>query len=107
MNDILINEEELNKIITKVDAEIKNMENIYQELDNKLKEIDGSTETWTGNTQKIAYDKYLSISKQFPNSIEQMKSLKDFMKNALDNYVESDKSINKDINNNQDDLTVE
>lgn len=107
MNDILINEEELNKIITKVDAEIKNMENIYQELDNKLKEIDGSTETWSGNTQKVAYDNYLSISKQFPESINQMKSLRDFMKTALDNYVESDKSINKDINNNQEDLTVE
>ena len=53
MNDIVINEEELTKIISKLDVEIKKMETIFQELDNELKSIEGSNDIWVSDTQRM------------------------------------------------------
>ena len=106
MNDIVINVDELTKIITKLDNKISELETIYNELDTKLKVIDGSTNIWSGDTQKSAYDNYLNISKDFPNTINQVKSLKIFLQTTLDNYLNSDKSLNEDIENNKEELDI-
>ena len=106
MDNILINEEELNKIISSLDQKIKNIETIYKDLDDKLKNIDGSNDVWVGDAQKSAYDKYLNISKGYENSINKIKSLKVFLENTLNNYLNSDKKLNETIDKNQDNLEI-
>ena len=107
MNDIEVNVDELTKIITKLDSKISELETIYGELDTKLKVIDGSSDIWSGNTQKNAYDNYLNISKGFQNTLNQVKSLKIFLQTTLDNYLNSDKSLNENIENNKEKLDVD
>lgn len=106
MNDIKVNVDELTKIITKLDNKMSELETIYNELDTKLKVIDGSSDVWSGNTQKDAYNNYLNISKGFQNTLNQVKSLKIFLQTTLDNYLNSDESLNEDIEKNKDELDV-
>ncbi len=106
MDNILINEEELASIISKLDERIKKLEDIHNELDSKVKDIDGSSEIWSGETQKKAYDNYLEYSKDFTNSINNIKSLKIFLENTLNNYLNSDKKINDSIDKNEDNLDI-
>ncbi len=106
MNDILINEEEMLLIISKLEEKIKGLESIYSELDEKVKIINGSNEIWSGSAQQAAYEKYLTISKGYPNTVNQMKALKVFLENTLSNYINSDKKINESIENNKEELKV-
>lgn len=106
MNDIVIKEESMKDIISKLDLEINKLESIYNELDSKVSCINESSDIWSGDCQKKAYDNYLSISSDFPNIVNQMKSLKIFLENTLNNYLNSDKVLNDSIENNKDDLDV-
>lgn len=106
MDNIVVNQEELESIITKLDSKIKSLEEIYKELDNKVAIIDGSNDIWSGDIQKKAYDKYLSISKEFASSINNIKALRIFLENTLANYTNSDKKINESIENNKNNLDI-
>ena len=91
MNEILIKEEEMKQIISKLESQIKDIESIYTELDNKLKEIDGSNNIWTGSAREAAY---------------QIKALKIFLETALSNYLNGDEKLNESIENNKEELDV-
>lgn len=106
MDNILINEEEMKNTISKLDEEISKLESIYNDIDNKMKEIDENSDIFSGDVEKTAYDYYLKISSGFPNSINQMKSLKVFLENTLSNYMNSDQKLNKSIEDNKDNLEI-
>lgn len=106
MNDILIDYEQVSQIITSLDNEIKKLEDIYNEINNKMKAIDGSSDIWKGFAQERAYQNYLNISNEYPNTINQMKSLKLFLENSLNNYINGDNKINESIENNLKELDI-
>lgn len=106
MDNILVNQEELSNIISKLELKIKSLEDIQEEIENKVSIIDGSSDVWSSDTQKKAYDKYRSITKEFLNSIVKIKALKIFLQNTLDNYSNSDEKLNDSIENNKDNLDI-
>ena len=106
MNEILIKEEEMKQIISKLESQIKDIESIYTELDNKLKEIDGSNNIWTGSAREAAYEKYKAISSNYTSTINQIKALKIFLETALSNYLNGDEKLNESIENNKEELDV-
>ena len=106
MNDILIDYEQVSQIITSLDNEIKKLEDIYNEINNKMKAIDGSSDIWNGFAQESAYQNDLNISNEYPNTINQMKSLKLFLENSLNNYINGDNKINESIENNLKELDI-
>ena len=106
MNEILIKEEEMRQIISKLETQIKNVESIYTELDNKLKVIDGSSNVWTGSAREAAYEKYKAISSNYASTVNQIRALKIFLETTLDNYLNGDEKINESIENNKEGLDV-
>ena len=106
MKDILINEEEMLLIISKLEEKIKNLESIYSELDVRLKAIDGTSDVWNGSAQQAAYSKYSIISGNYPNTTNQIKALKEFLRTTLNNYLNSDKKLNDSIENNKEELDI-
>ena len=106
MDNILINEEEMKNAISKLEDQISKLEEIYKEIDNKMKDIDDSSSILSGDVEKAAYNYYLKISSGFPNSINQMKSLKVFLENTLNNYINSDKKLNDNIEDNKEELEI-
>lgn len=106
MNNIMINEGEISKIISKLQGKIVELENIYKDLNNKMKIIDESSEELNGDIRQSVYDAYKKISDSFPDSINQMNSLKIFLQDMLDSYTSEDKNINETIEKNVDNLTI-
>ena len=106
MDEMIINSEELELVISNLEEKIKNLNNSYEELNNKLKIIDETSEVWTGTARIAAYNKYLEISKNYTSTLNQVKALKIFLENTLNNYLNSDNKINESIENNKEDLEV-
>ena len=107
MSKIVLNIVEMSGTISKLDEKIEMLENIYKELNVKMKAIDGSSEVWSGDCQSSAYKSYLSVASDFPNSINKMKSLRIFLENTLNNYINSDITINESIDKNLEGLDLE
>ncbi len=104
--DIEIQEAKFRKIITLLDEEIAKLETVYDEIEQESKKIDGSSSVWSGKTQSVVYDYYKSISPDFPKTVDRMKSFSDYLKTTLDNYINGENSINKDVDTNQENLDV-
>ena len=58
-------------------------------------------------SQKTTYEYYENIQKDFSKSIENVKNLRDFLKQTLDNYMESVKTNQKNINDNEDNIDID
>ena len=103
---IEIKEDEFKKTITALDAEITNLENIYEQITKKAKKLDGNDDMWKGKAQKALYDYYESVARDFPDTVERIKSFSTYLKNTLDNYVAGENSINKDVDESKENLDV-
>ena len=93
----------LNDLIEAFDKEIKDLTNAYNDIENKMKVLDGTNSTW----QSTTYEYYESIQKDFSKSVENIKNLRDFLKQTLDNYMESVKTNQKNVNDNEDSIDID
>jgi len=107
MDNIYLNITEMEQRIIEIDNNIFKLENIYNELNSKMKIINGPNELWDSDTQKKSYDKFLNLLDVYSNSINQMKSLKVFLKDTLNSYRNSENKLNDTINSNGDNLDVQ
>lgn len=103
---IEISENEFRGIITALDKEIDKLETIYNDINTKAKKLDGNDEMWHGDTQIAVYEYYESISKDFPDTVNRIKSFRDYLKTTLDNYINAENSINSDVDTNQENLNI-
>jgi len=103
---IIIKEQEFRDIINNINKEIDNLEKIYEEINNKAKRLDGNDEMWKSDTQKVVYDYYVSISKDFPSNINRLKSLSSYLNTTLENYINEEKGIDKDIDEDASNLSI-
>lgn len=101
MDKIVINIIEMKNTITKLNEKIIKLENIYSDINNKVKPI-FDKDIWSGDVEKISQDKYLELSTGFNDSINKMKSLKDYLDKTLNSYINSDKYIKDYIEKNED-----
>lgn len=106
MNNMVMNIVEMTNIIAKIDEAIQRLENEFKDLNNRVKEIDGSSDLWSGDEQNAAYKCYVTIANDFPRTIEQLKSLRIFLENALNSYMVGDSVLNKSVENNNDGLDI-
>ena len=106
MSNIVIKEDEFRSIINDLDKEITNLENTYNDIKTKGQKLDGSNDMWNSETQKVVYNYYKSVSDKFPSNIERFKSLSEYLKTTLNNYIEGEKSIDNDVDTNASELNI-
>ena len=106
MSNIVIKENEFRSIINDLDKEITNLENTYNDIKTKGQKLDGSNDMWNSETHKVVYNYYKSVSDKFPSNIERFKSLSEYLKTTLNNYIEGEKSIDKDVDTNASELNI-
>ena len=104
MDNMYIDIMAMEQKISEFDNNISRLETIYSELNNKMKALEESNEIWSSETKEKAYEKYLTISNNFLNSIVQMESLKMFLNNTFESYKNSENKLNDTINNNEGNL---
>lgn len=106
MKSMYVNSENLRTISLKLKGKIKEIEDCYNDIDRIVKDIDGTNDNWFGNEQKIFYNNYMDMAKEYPKNIEKLNEFYQFLCGVISDYEERDKSISNDIDVNADNLDV-
>ena len=93
-------------ILSKLKEKTEKLNSIYDEVEDKGKEIDGSKETWNGKGQASFYKSYSSISKKFEGIKENFQNCNVFLESTIKSYCDEDERIKASIENSKDNLNV-
>ncbi len=104
--NMYIDEDKFREIISALDKEIKNLEEIYSDINMRIKIIDGTDPIWKGRTQKAVYSYYEEIASGFNDTVKKFKDISIFLNRTLENHLNSDKSINESVDSNVENLDV-
>lgn len=105
-NSMYMDSEKLRADSTNLKNKIKEIEECYKAIDDIVKNIDGTNDNWFGDEQKLFYDYYLKLSKEFPKNLEKFNEFHTFLCGVIEEYEERDNDISKDIDANADNLDV-
>lgn len=102
---VITNTDEFERIIRTLKESLNRMNDSFKNEKNFMKKID-KTDTWTGEVQEKVYSKYLSLSDCYDPVIESLGTYIKFLENTLNSYISTEMTINKNIENNIDELDV-
>ena len=104
--NIKIDTQSLNNIITKLEQKKTNIDELYKSLNSKMELLNGESKVWKGKVQDLIYNHYLKLSQNFSSNIEELNSYITFLKKTIEKYENEDKSLIKDMENNENNLTI-
>ena len=104
--NIKIDTQSLNNIITKLEQKKTNIDELYKSLNSKMELLNGESKVWKGKVQDLVYNHYLKLSQNFSSNIEELNSYITFLKKTIEKYENEDKSLIKDMENNENNLTI-
>lgn len=105
-NAISIDAEALNEVISSLESKLATMTEIYDSLNNKLELLNGESDVWKGPSQEETYEYYKEISSRFPDTLKRLDDFIEFLKGTVQNYQNEDDSIIKDLEINENNLSV-
>ena len=106
MKSMYMQSENLRSISVKLRNKINEIEECYNNINEIAKNLDGTSDNWVGDEQKIFWTKYLEINKEYPKNLEKFNEFYDFLCGVIREYEEKDKNISSDIDVNADNLDV-
>ncbi len=106
MKSMYMDSEKLKTIAEKFKKKIEELEECFSAINDKVKELDGSSETWKGEKQRKFYNSYTLLANDFPTNIEKFNEFYEFLCNTIREYEKKDSSINKDVDVNVDNLDM-
>lgn len=101
-----MNSENMKALTDRLNGKIQEIEACYEKVNKYLSQIDGSNDNWKGNNQAKFYDYAMLLSKAFPTNVEKFKDFHTFLVNTVNSYEETERDMNKDIDNNESNFTV-
>ena len=106
MNHIVIEDSnEFENIIAKFEDSYKIIKDTF---DNEKKNIEtiNSTDVWSGDTQKVIYNKHTELQKNFTPIEEALELYIEFLKKTLSDYKAFEAKTNENITSNDQELDV-
>ena len=103
---IFINSDELIQIAYRLKNKIKDVENCYNSVKTEMKEIDGTTETWQGEDQKIYYHALEFLTNRYETNLGKLKEIYNFLLKIISDYETKDENFGKDLDRNADNLDM-
>jgi uncharacterized protein YukE len=94
------------EILSQLKEKTEKLNSIYDEVEEKGKDINGDGETWHGKGQQSFYKSYSSISKKFPGIKENLNNCNVFLESTIKSYCDEEERINSSIEVNKDNLNV-
>lgn len=106
MNSIHFEKEGFEQVLLKLKEKTEELNTIYDEIEEKSKSINGENETWKGKGQAGFYKSYKTISRKFEGIKDNFLSSNQFLEETINSYKEKDNTINKTINESENNLNV-
>lgn len=97
MNNVLLNETQLESLITRYESKITEVATKLEEIKNKTKIVDGDTEVWRSKAQqefKLKKDNYVN---QFDKVINEHKRELDLLIEALSKLKQAEATITSNV----------
>ena len=104
MNNVLLNEAQLESLITRYESKIIEISNKLEEIKTKTKMVDGDTEIWRSKAQqefKLKKDNYVN---QFDVVINEHKRELALLKEALAKLKQAEQVISTNVNSQISDI---
>ena len=92
--------EALDMINFELEEKIKELDALYKDMNNKVKILDGTNDTWKGKAQEAFYDYYTRVSSHFPDVVDQLNAYSLFLAQTVEEYNEREQSILDDEEKN-------
>lgn len=105
-NRVFMDSEAIDALNLELEQKTKELEDLYKDMNLKLKVLDGTTNTWKGKAQEAFYEHYTRVSAHFPDIIDQLNAYVLFLAETTDTYNNRDQEINTDVDNNEDKIDV-
>ncbi len=106
MNHIVIEDSnEFENIIKKFEISYKKIKETFAKEKGNIESIN-STDVWSGETQKVIYNKHHELQKNFEPIEEALNLYIEFMKKTLDDYKAFETKTNENILQNEQELDV-
>ncbi len=99
MNNIVItNSAEFEEVIRSLEQSYRNIKEMF---DNERKNVEriNATDVWTGNCQKVVYEKYKMLNDNYGPIEYSLDLYIKFLKKTLEDYTLMESEINKNIDN--------
>ena len=101
----ITNSEKFEAIINKIEQSSLRISALFSE-EGKIFENINATDIWTGKAQKVVYNKYKDLEKNFAPIEETLQIYVAFLKNTLDSYKRHEENVINNIEINKSNLDV-
>lgn len=101
-----MNSENMKALTEKLNGKISEIETCYENIEKYMAQIDGSNDNWKGNNQLQFYNYAMLLLKAFPGNVDKFKDFHRFLTNTINSYEQTERDMNKDIDNNASNFTV-
>jgi uncharacterized protein YukE len=101
-----MNVENMRNLTDLFNQKIAALKEIYDGIENSTKELDGTQDVWKGENQKLFKDTFQKTLDTYPANIKKFEEFQIFLKGVIDEYENTDKDLNKEININQESFDV-
>jgi uncharacterized protein YukE len=105
-SNIHFEKEGFEEILSKLKEKTEKLNSIYDEVEEKSKDIDGNSDTWHGKGQASFYKSYVSISKKFEGIKDNFQNCNMFLESTMKSYCDEDERAKVSIDKSQDNLNV-
>ena len=106
MNGVVIeNSDEFEALINSFETSTNKIKDIFNNEKNEIEKIN-STDVWSGDTQKVIYDKNKMLQENFDPIVEALDYYVLFMKKVVSDYKAFENKINQNAEVNSDELNV-
>lgn len=102
--EMVIDIEKLDSIISSMDRNIKEIREIDNEMNSHVIEV--LNNNWDSIVKDNILKYYSNVSNELKDNINKIESLKIFLENTKENYLNSDNSLNDDIEKNISELSI-
>lgn len=92
-------------IVQELEKSIPRIGDIFIKETNEFDKIN-DTDTWSGETQQVIYQKYQELTKNYEPIKESLENYVKFLKVSLENYKKFEDSLNNMMENNNESLNV-
>ncbi len=106
MNGVVIeNSDEFEALINSFETSTNKIKDIFNNEKNEIEKIN-STDVWSGDTQKVIYDKNKMLQENFDPIVEALDYYVLFMKKVVSDYKAFENKTNQNAEVNSDELNV-
>ena len=105
-NGMYVNTTNLKAIIVQLREKIDSIKRCYDDMNNIVKDIDGSNDNWKGKNQQKFNNIYTIISSEYPEDVQKLEEFYSFLCKIVSDYEQRENDINKDIDNNEQNLDI-